>query len=159
MCGYTLGSQSVAYCFWVTVTLTSDPRHSKTVCRAYIVYCFQEGIPKCRVWIHVGVPECPVLFWGYFDLDLWHISYIIGGRIPNLVCGYNLGLQSVTHCFCFFDHCGLDLWYHLWKSIVFGGFFVTLWHNSCFCLIINAQPVSLKVVQPFFSPWRKDWIV
>ena len=39
------------------------------------------------------------LFWGYFDLKLWHISYIMGGRIPNLVCGYILGLQSVKHCF------------------------------------------------------------
>ena len=54
------------------------------------MHCSEEVIPKL---------ECPVLFWGYFDLELSHISYIVGGRIPNLVCGYILGLHSVTHCF------------------------------------------------------------
>ena len=59
MCGYTLGTQNVAYCFWVTVTLTlsSDPSHRKIVCRAHIVYYFMEGTPNLE-WIHVRVPEC-----------------------------------------------------------------------------------------------------
>ena len=26
--------------------------------------------PKFRVWMHLGMAECRVLFFGYFDLDL-----------------------------------------------------------------------------------------
>ena len=59
---------------------------------------FEGRNPKYGVCIHVGLLECLVLFWGYFDLDLLHIYYIIGGRNPrsDLVYGYILGCR-VSH--------------------------------------------------------------
>ena len=39
-------------------------------------------------------------FWNEPKLCPQHISYIIGGRNPEyLVCGYTMGLRSVTYCF------------------------------------------------------------
>ena len=45
------------------------------LCLVHISYTFFEvGILKFRVWKHLGMAECRVLFFGYFDLDLdlWH---------------------------------------------------------------------------------------
>ena len=52
--------------------------------------------------------------WGYFELDLWHISYIIGGRNPKFSVWIDL---EVVECHTLFiDHCVSFM-----KSIVFGG--------------------------------------
>ena len=41
--------------------------------------------------------------WGHFELDLWHISYIIGGRNPKFSAWIHLG---VVECHTLFiDHC------------------------------------------------------
>ena len=99
-----LGSQSVAYCFWVTVTLNSDPSSRKIMSRAYILYCFKVGIHNLE-WIHVGVSKCLVLFWGLLDLDLWHI-YIIGDRNPKFSVWKYLGVAECQTLLL--DHCDLD---------------------------------------------------
>ena len=90
MCGYTLGSQSVTYCFWgySDLTLSSDPSFRKTVSRAYILYCFKVGIPN----LEVRVPECPVLVGVTFNLTSGTSPILLAVGIPNLVCGYILGL-------------------------------------------------------------------
>ena len=64
VCGYTLGSQSVAYCFWATVTLTLSyvPSLGKIMCRAYIVYCFKEGIPNLECGYMLGCQSVPCCF-------------------------------------------------------------------------------------------------
>ena len=52
--------------------------------------------------------------WGLFELDLWHIFYIIGGRNPKFSVWIHLG---VVECHTLFiDYCVLFI-----KSIVFGG--------------------------------------
>ena len=38
ICGYTLGSQSVAYYYWVIVTLTSGLNSRKNESEAYLLY-------------------------------------------------------------------------------------------------------------------------
>ena len=41
--------------------------------------------------------------WGHFELDLWHISYIIGGRNTKFSVWIHLG---VVECHTLFiDHC------------------------------------------------------
>ena len=41
--------------------------------------------------------------WGHFELDLWHISYIIDGRDPKFSVWIHLG---VAECHTLFiDHC------------------------------------------------------
>ena len=123
--------------------------------------------------------------WGHFELDLWHSSYFIGCknlvrvpecivldgvtlnlisgtspillavRISNLVCGYILG---VVECHTLFiDHCvSFMKIYCLW------GYFINLWHNSWFCLIINSQTVQFKGIfiggTTLFSHRRKESI-
>ena len=70
------------------LTLSSDPSSRKIVSRAYILYC-----PKFRLWIHVRVPECPVLDGVTLDLISGTSPIFLAVGIPNLVCGYILGLQ------------------------------------------------------------------
>ena len=63
--------------------------------------------PKFGVWLHLVVAaECHIPFLGHCDLDLnlnngvqsiLPILFDIG--IPNLVCGYVLGSQTVPNCF------------------------------------------------------------
>ena len=65
VCGYT----SVAYCFWVTVTLTSGLSFVKNGTRSTFPIFFKVGIPK-----HFGVAERRVLFPGYWDLTSGHGS-------------------------------------------------------------------------------------
>ena len=48
--------------------------------------------------IHVGVPECPYCFGVTFTLTSGTSPILLAVRIPNLLCGYILGLQRVTHC-------------------------------------------------------------
>ena len=63
MCSYNFVLQSVAYCSRVTVTLTSGLSSRKIVSGLYLL--FEVGIPNLGVWIHFGVPECHILFWGH----------------------------------------------------------------------------------------------
>ena len=51
------------------------------------------------MWLYVGVSDCLVLFWGHLDLDLWHISYIIGDRNPKFSVWIDLG---VAECYTLF---------------------------------------------------------
>ena len=76
----------------VTLTLSSDPSSRKIVSRAYILYCFKVGILKFRLWIHVRMPECPVLVGVTLNLTSGTSPIILAVGIPNLVCGYILGL-------------------------------------------------------------------
>ena len=46
-------------------------------------------------------------FWGYFDLDLWHISYIVGGKNPKFSVRIHLGVAKYHTLFI--DLCDLDL--------------------------------------------------
>ena len=39
-------------------------------CLEHISYIILGRNPKFDVWIHLGVPECHILFSGHFDLDL-----------------------------------------------------------------------------------------
>ena len=73
----------------VILTLSSDLSSRKIVSRAYILYCFKVGIPNLDYGYMLGARVFRT-GWGHFELGLWHISYIIGGR--NLVCEYILGL-------------------------------------------------------------------
>ena len=79
--------------FGVTVilTLSSDPSSRKIVSRTYILYCFKGRSPKFRLWIHVRVPECPKLVGVTLNLTSG-TSILLAVGIPNLVCGYILGL-------------------------------------------------------------------
>ena len=63
------------------------------------------------MWIHVRVPERPVLFWSHFDLDLLHISHIIGGRNPKFSVSIHLGVAECHTLFIFYFD--LDLWSYL----------------------------------------------
>ena len=63
VCGYILRPRSVAYCFRVTVTLTSgfSSRNISPI--------FEVGIPNL-VWDISCDAECHILFLGHCDLDL-----------------------------------------------------------------------------------------
>ena len=78
----------------VTVILaaSSDPSSRKIVSRAYILYCFKVGIPKFRLWIHVRLPECAVLVGVTLNLTSGTSPILLVVGIPNLMCGYILGL-------------------------------------------------------------------
>ena len=52
VCGCILGWRSVAYHFWVTVTLTSDLVFGIIVSGAYLIL-FEVGILKFGVWMHL----------------------------------------------------------------------------------------------------------
>ena len=43
--------------------LTSGFSSGKIVSGSYLL--FEVGIPNLGVWIHFGVPECHILFWGH----------------------------------------------------------------------------------------------
>ena len=45
------------------MTLTSGLSSRKNVSGLYLL--FEVGIPNLGVWIHFGVPECRILFWGH----------------------------------------------------------------------------------------------
>ena len=49
------------------------------------------------MWIYVGVPECPVLFYVTLTLTSGTSPILLAVGISNVVCGYILGLQSVTY--------------------------------------------------------------
>ena len=84
----------------VILTLSSDPSFRKIVSRAYILYCFKVGIPNLDCGYMLGCQSG----WDHFELDLWHISYIIfGGRNPEVSVWILLG---VVECHTLFiDHC------------------------------------------------------
>ena len=152
--GYTLGSQSVTYSFVVTVilTLSSDPSYKKTESRAYILYCFKLGIPNLDCGHMLGCQTHTG--WSHFEHDLWHISYIIGGRNPKFIVWIHLG---VVECHTLIiDHC------LIYENLLSLGYFINLWHNSWFCLIINSQTVQFKGIfiggTTLFSHRRKDCI-
>ena len=102
----------------VILTLSSDPSSRKIVSRAYIWYCFKVGIPNLDCGYMLGCQSVP--YWlGLLDLDLWHISYIIGGRNPKFIVWIHLG---VVECHTLFiDHCVSLMKIHcLW------GYFINL---------------------------------
>ena len=75
VCGYSLGSRSVAYCFGVTVTLSllwPWPLVSilEKSCPDHTSYIIWGRNPKFSVWIHLGFAECHTLFLHHCDLDL-----------------------------------------------------------------------------------------
>ena len=122
--------------------------------RAYIWYCFKVGIPNLDCGYMFG-PRVSRTGWGHFELDLWHISYIIRGRNPKFSVWIRL---RVVECHTLFiDHCVSFM-----KIYCLGGYFINLWHNSWFCLIINFQTVQLKGIftggTTLFSHRRKDWM-
>ena len=51
--------------------------------------------------------------------SIYPILYEVG--IPNLVCGYLMGVRTVTQGVLFSDHLDLDLGPQLLKYLVFGG--------------------------------------
>ena len=59
VCGCILGWWSVAYHFWVTVTLTSDLVFGIIVSGAYLIL-FEVGIFKFGVWMHLERRKCRV---------------------------------------------------------------------------------------------------
>ena len=71
------------------LTLSSDPSSRKIVSRAYILYCLKVGIPNLKC---ARVPECPVLFGVTLNLTSGTSPILLAVGIPNLVCGYILGL-------------------------------------------------------------------
>ena len=103
-CRYTLGSPSVAYCFWVTVTLTSCLSSRKIVLGAYLLFYYpltkSEGysfgvvrlsIPSVRphflsVRNHTHVSQyLLVRFDSFLVYDKYHglsISYMFGQNQP-----------------------------------------------------------------------------
>ena len=115
MCGYILGLQKVAYCFWVHVTLTSVLK--KSCPDHYLLYYWKYEhldfssrnifISEFGVWILLGAVKCSILFPGHVTLPFGLISRKIVSivyllfevRIPNLVYGYILVSWSVTLCF------------------------------------------------------------
>ena len=82
--------------------------------------------------------------WGHFELDLWHISYIIGGRNPKFSVWMHLGVVYRSLCLIYENLLSLGVFYQ----------FVT---QFMICLIINSQTVQFKGV--FIAVHRrKDWI-
>ena len=82
----------------VILTLSSDPSSREIVSRAYTLYCFLGRNPKFRLWIHVRVLECLVLVGVTLNMTSGTSPILLAVGIPNLVCGYILGLLTVTHC-------------------------------------------------------------
>ena len=75
----------------VILILSSGPNSRKIVSRAYILYCFKVVIPNLEFGHMLGCQSVP--YWlGHFELDLWHISYIIGGRNPKFSVWIHLGV-------------------------------------------------------------------
>ena len=113
VCGYTLGrrvSHTVSGVI-VILTLSSDPSSRKIVSRAYILYCFKVGIVDTCKGASVQL--------GHFELDLWQISYIIGGRNPTFRAWIQLG---VVECHTLFiDHCVSFI-----KTYCLWGYFINL---------------------------------
>ena len=82
VCGCILGWQSVAYHFWVflTLTFTSElvfivitvsvcPSVRPASCTVHISYILGRNY-KFDVWMHLGMAECRISFSGHCDLDL-----------------------------------------------------------------------------------------
>ena len=102
----------------VILTLSSDPSSKKIVSKANLLYCLEVGIPNLECGNMLGCQS--VSYWlGSLELDLWHISYIIGGRNPKFSVWIHLG---VVECHTLvIDHCvALMKIYCLW------GYFINL---------------------------------
>ena len=92
-------------------------------CPDHISYIIWGRNPKFGVLIHFGVSECRLLF--FWSLWLWTLVSVlekcVGNispilfevRIPNLVCGYILGLGSFTQCFRITLTFGFSSW-NIW---------------------------------------------
>ena len=95
------------------------------------------------MWIHVGVSEFLVLFWGHLDLDLWHTSYIIGDRNPKFSVWIYFG---VAECHTLLsDHCDLDLC----KLLSLGAFCHIV---TQVMFMLNNQP-SKSAIQRYLYRW------
>ena len=105
------------------------------------------------MWIHVGVPECPLLFWGHFDLDLWHISYIIGGRNPKFSVWIHLG---VAECHTLFiDH------YDLKPGLIYDNL-LSLWALCCHIvtqfMFLPDNQLSNSAIQGYLYRWYNPFL-
>ena len=86
--------------------------------------------------------------WGYFELDLWHISYIIGGRNPRFSVWIHLG---VVECHTLFiDHCvSFMKIYCLW------GYFINF--LTQFMILPNNQ-LSNSASQRYLYRWHNPFL-
>ena len=89
MCGYTFGSQSVAYCFWVTVTLTLSTVLEKSCAEHILCIVLEEGFP---------------------NLDF---GYILGCQSVPYYFGVTLTLTSGTSPILLEDESQISVWLHL----------------------------------------------
>ena len=105
----------------IVITLSVRPAS----CPVHISYILWGRNFKFGVWMHLGMAECRVPFWGHCDLNLWlslysnkmsvrpascpeHISYILWGRHSKFGVWMHLGMAE-CHV-SFLGHCDLDLW-------------------------------------------------
>ena len=75
----------------VILTLSSDPSSRKIVSRAYILYCFKVGITNLDCEYMLGC-QYPVLVGVTLNLTSGTSPLLLAVGIPDLVCGYILGL-------------------------------------------------------------------
>ena len=81
--------------------------------------------------------------WGHFELDLWHTSYIIGGKNPKFSVWIYLG---VAECHTLFiDHC-----------VSFMKIYC-LWVVAQFIILPNNQ-VSNSAIQRYLNRWYNRFL-
>ena len=85
---------------------------------------------------------------GHFELDLWHISYIIGGRDPKFSVWIHL---RVVECHTMFiDHCvSFMKIYCLW------GYFC---HTVTQLMILPNNHLSNSAIQRYLNRWYNPFL-
>ena len=123
------------------LTLSSDPSFRKIVSRAYILYCFKIGIPNSDCGYMLGCQSVP--YWlGSLELDLCHISYIIGCRNPIFSVWIHLG---VVECHTLFiDHCvSFMKIYCLWRYFINNPFLTELYQINIYISLSTQHHYSM----------------
>ena len=85
---------------------------------------------------------------GHFELDLWHISYIIGGRNPEISAWIHLGVV-VCHTL-FIDHCVL-----IYENLLSLGVFYQF--VTQFMILPNNQ-LSNSAIQRYLYRWYNPFL-
>ena len=122
MCGCILGLRSVAYYFWVTVTLTSDLISRIILSRAYEVGISNLGLQSVGHLFGVTVTLTDLISRIILS-GLYPILFEAG--FPNLVCGCIFRWWSVT--------------YHFWVTVTMT---FDLFFNN---LVQSLSPILFKI--------------
>ena len=85
---------------------------------------------------------------GHFELDLWHISYIIGGRNPK--CSVWIHLEVAEYHTMFIDHCvSFMKIYCLWGHFC---------HTVTQFMILPNNQLSNSAIQRYLNRWYNPFL-